>query len=76
MKWLWWTLAILEGVCALILSVNNNLTPGNVKDILRLTADKIDAANGAYDKNGHSKLYGYGRVNAAKAVAMAKSYKK
>lgn len=26
------------------------------------------------DKNGHSHWYGYGRVNAEKAVALAKSH--
>lgn len=65
----------VAGVCALILAVNNNLTYTEVKNILRLSADKIDTAKGAYDDNGHSLLYGYGRVNAAKAVELAKSFK-
>ena len=60
------------GVCALILSANPNLIWTQVRDILRLTADKIDIENGNYDSNGHSKWYGYGRANAAKAVEMAK----
>ncbi|MDP9229806.1 MAG: S8 family serine peptidase, partial [Bacteroidota bacterium] len=62
----------VAGVCALILSVNSNLTWVDVKDILRLSADKIDIANGMYDEDGHSEWYGYGRVNAAKAVEIAK----
>ena len=65
----------VAGVCALMLSANNNLTITDVKDILRLSADKIDTAKGDYDDNGHSLLYGYGRVNAAKAVELAKSFK-
>jgi hypothetical protein len=60
------------GVCALILSANPGLTWVDVKDILRLTADKIDPVKGKYDENGHSIYYGYGRVNAAKAVELAK----
>jgi subtilisin family serine protease len=61
----------VAGVCALILSANPNLYWWEVKDILRCSSDKIDPENGRYDANGHSPLYGYGRVNAARAVEMA-----
>nr|CBX70918.1 unknown protein [Yersinia enterocolitica W22703] len=27
--------------------------------------------NGGYDENGHSEWYGYGRVNAGRAVSLA-----
>jgi subtilisin family serine protease len=64
------------GVCALILSANPDLTWVDVKDILRLTADKIDTAKGKYDDNGHSIYYGYGRVNAAKGVEMARKMRR
>ena len=60
---------IVAGICALILSVNPNLTAKDVKDILKLTADKI--GDPSEYKNGHSRKYGYGRVNADKAVAEA-----
>ncbi|ANI31620.1 peptidase S8 [Yersinia entomophaga] len=60
------------GVAALILSVNPSLTYLEVRDIIRDSCDKIDRKNGKYDKNGHSKWYGYGRVNAEKAVLLAK----
>ena len=33
--------------------------------------DRIDEAGGDYDGDGHSPLYGYGRVNAARAVELA-----
>ena len=59
------------GVCALILSANSKLTYKQVKNILRLTADKIDLSKGHYNEEGHSEWYGYGRVNAAKAVELA-----
>lgn len=63
---------LVAGICGLILSVNSNLTPQEVREILRDTSDKIDPTNGKYDANGHSDLYGFGRVNAAKAVAEAR----
>lgn len=60
---------IVAGICALMLSANPNLTAKEVKQILQLTADKIGDASDY--KNGHSRKYGYGRVNADKAVAEA-----
>ncbi len=60
---------LVAGICALILSVNPNLTAKEVKDILTKTADKIGSPSEYV--NGHSKKYGYGRVNADKAVAEA-----
>jgi subtilisin family serine protease len=62
------------GVCALILSANPSLTWIDVKDILRITADRIDTVKGKYNEDGHSVYYGYGRVNAAKAVEVAKKF--
>lgn len=54
----------VAGVAALILSTNPNLTPRQVKKILRETADDIDVP-GIDDKTGA------GRVNAYKAVMRA-----
>lgn len=59
------------GVAALIISVNPTLSYQEVKDIIRDSCDKIDEKNGGYDENGHSEWYGYGRVNAGKAVSLA-----
>jgi subtilisin-like proprotein convertase family protein len=61
---------LAAGLAALILSVNPNLTSAEVKRIMMDTADKIDMTNGQY-VNGHSPLYGHGRINAHKAVTMA-----
>jgi hypothetical protein len=58
---------LVAGVCALILTANPNLTAKAVKDILIKTADKI--GHSSEYVNGHSRRYGYGRVNADKAVA-------
>lgn len=62
------------GVVALILSVNPELRWEEVKDILKKSSDKIDKRAGKYDKNGHSLIYGYGRVNALQAVKLARTY--
>ncbi|MCB0633518.1 MAG: S8 family serine peptidase [Saprospiraceae bacterium] len=60
---------LVAGICALMLSANPDLTAKEVKEILQSTADKI---GNSYDyTNGHSDKYGYGRVNADKAVAEA-----
>ncbi|MCH2081816.1 MAG: S8 family serine peptidase [Saprospiraceae bacterium] len=61
---------LVAGICALILSANPDLTAKQVKSILEQTADKIGSAS-EYDQNGWSRKYGYGRVNADKAVAEA-----
>ncbi len=60
---------LVAGICALILSANPNLSAAEVKDILKVTADKIGNPNDYY--NGRSVRYGWGRVNADKAVAEA-----
>ncbi|MEQ8705655.1 MAG: S8 family serine peptidase [Phaeodactylibacter sp.] len=60
---------LVAGICALMLSANPDLTAREVKDILRSTADKIGSPS-EYT-NGRSLKYGYGRVNADKAVAEA-----
>jgi subtilisin family serine protease len=61
----------VAGVAALILSRNPQLSWLEVKDVIRQSCDKIDSTNGGYDAQGHSPLYGYGRINALKAVKLA-----
>ena len=61
----------VAGTAALILSANSELTWQDVKEIIKDTSEKIDPANGQYDTDGHSKYYGYGRVDAEKAVRRA-----
>jgi uncharacterized protein YraI len=57
------------GACALMLSANPDLTLAQIKDILRRSVDKIGSG---YDSNGRSQRLGYGRLNAARAVQLAK----
>ncbi|MCZ6550350.1 MAG: S8 family serine peptidase [candidate division NC10 bacterium] len=59
------------GVAALVIARNPSLRWDEVKEILRRSCDKIDTAGGNYDANGHSRKYGYGRLNAKTAVALA-----
>jgi subtilisin-like proprotein convertase family protein len=59
------------GLVALVLSANPDLRWNEVKDILRRACDPIDPQGGQYDASGHSKFYGYGRLNAETAVKLA-----
>ena len=62
---------LVAGVAALMMSVNNKLTRAETQQILADTADKIGSG---YDANGHSIKFGFGRVNAAKAVEAAENF--
>ncbi len=71
---------IVAGVAALVLSANPTLTAAQVKQLLIANTDKIvdtDAdpqfgfRKGTYDSRGHSEWFGYGKVNAYKAVLAA-----
>ncbi|MBS9462877.1 S8 family serine peptidase [Flagellimonas sp. 389] len=59
------------GVIALILAVNPNLDLEGVREIIKKSCDKIDQDNANYDSDGHSIYYGYGRINARRAVENA-----
>jgi subtilisin family serine protease/subtilisin-like proprotein convertase family protein len=61
----------VSGVAALVIARNPNLRWDEVKDIIKRSCDQIDSTNGQYDANGHSQHYGFGRVNAKKAVQLA-----
>jgi subtilisin family serine protease len=71
---------LVAGVAALVLSVNPDLTAAEVRQILQQTADKIvDTSTdpqfgfnkGTYEAGGRSDWFGYGKVNAFKAVQAA-----
>ncbi|OAV44260.1 S8 family serine peptidase [Lewinella sp. 4G2] len=61
---------LVAGICALMLSANPQLTSVQVKSILEATADKI-GNRWEYDARGYSTKFGYGRVNAERAVTEA-----
>ena len=61
----------VAGVAALVIARNPSLRWDQVRDILKQSCDKIDPAGGNYDANGRSSFYGFGRVNAKRAVELA-----
>jgi subtilisin family serine protease len=62
---------LAAGVAALLLSLNPNLTMEQVRKYMCETADKISQESGRY-VNGYSIFYGYGRINAYKALKALK----
>ena len=70
----------VAGVCGLVLSTDAGLTALQVRELLRRTADKdllqeTDTAvnePGTFDAQGFSLWFGFGKVNAARAVAEAR----
>jgi subtilisin family serine protease len=63
---------LAAGIGALVLSVNPDLTAEQVRQLLRKSCDKIDPVNAQYDANGFSNSHGFGRLNARRAVELAK----
>jgi thermitase len=59
------------GCAALALSVNPQLTRDQLRDVMHRSADKIGGSGVVYDAAGHNDDYGFGRVNASQAVALA-----
>ena len=67
--------AIVSGCVALALSVNPSLSVTQVNNLIKYNADKIQNDNVNYFWNpampGHSKEFGYGRLNCYKVVKTA-----
>ncbi|MFI9310995.1 S8 family peptidase [Streptomyces triculaminicus] len=61
----------VAGCAALALSVNPELTRDQLRKVMHESADKIGGVT--YDSDGHNDDYGFGRVNAAQAVALAEA---
>jgi subtilisin family serine protease len=71
---------LAAGAAALVRSVNPGLTAPQVKRLLEATADRIvdkdsdpilRVNRGRYDSKGHSDWFGFGKINAGRAVAEA-----
>lgn len=58
---------ITAGILALIWQTNPGLNPGQATEVLTKSADDLGTA-------GYDIYFGYGRVNAGNAVALAKTY--
>lgn len=65
---------LVAGLCGLMLSLKPDMTVEDVRATLTASAKKIGPAS-AYKTNGHSNKFGYGRIDAAKAVALVISSK-
>lgn len=61
---------LASGVAALVLSMNPHLPLGDLRALLRGTCDHIGGV--AYNENGFAPAYGYGRLNAERAVSRAR----
>lgn len=59
---------LVAGLCALVLSVRSTLSIDEVRRLLATGAKKIGPAS-AYDANGHSERFGFGRIDAAATLA-------
>jgi subtilisin family serine protease len=71
---------IVAGVIGLMLSINPTLSTAEIKRILQQSTDKIldpdpdpqfNVNFGSYEQNGHSRWFGYGKINAFKSVLAA-----
>ena len=58
---------VVAGIAAMLRGLDPVLTSDGIRSILHSTADKIGPL--PYDASGRNDEFGYGRVNAAKAVA-------
>ena len=65
---------LVAGLCGLLLSLKPDMTAEDVRAALIASAKKI-GPDTAYKANGHSNKFGYGRIDAAKAVAHVKALK-
>jgi subtilisin family serine protease len=61
---------IVAGVVGLMISANPDITRDQIEDIIKDTADKIGDTEYIKSRNDY---YGYGRINAGKAVERAKN---
>jgi subtilisin family serine protease len=67
--------AFVTGVASLLLSKNPKLTPAQIRDILQKSADD-QVGDPKEDVKGWDKYYGWGRLNAYRALHMTSSVKK
>jgi len=69
---------MVAGVVALILTANPNLSWRDVQGVFVRSSDKNDPGDASWNLNGAGLLfshkYGFGKVNAARAVSLAKAW--
>ena len=67
---------IAAGVFGLMFSINENLTRDEALSMVLATADKVHPELAIYDSSGFSRKYGFGRINAAKALRAVEVFRK
>jgi subtilisin family serine protease len=67
---------IAAGVFGLMFSINQNLTRDEALSMVLATADKVHPELANYDASGFSRKYGFGRINAAKALRAVEVFRK
>lgn len=72
--------AVVSGIVSLMKEANKDLTPREVQQIIALNSDINDPNHESWHKNAagifYSDVYGFGKINAKKAVDAAKSFEK
>ncbi len=70
---------MVSGVVALMLEANRNLSYRDIKYILAHSCRKVDRDHSSWSENGAKLLfsnhYGFGLIDASKAIVMAKDFK-
>lgn len=64
----------VSGVVALMLSINPNLTPDEIRTILHNTTERIKYISYEYNSQNWSRFVGYGLINACGAVMSLKTF--
>ncbi|TVQ95309.1 MAG: hypothetical protein EA398_18110 [Deltaproteobacteria bacterium] len=59
---------VVTGLIGLMLSANPDLTAEEVRTILHETSEPLDRLNALYDEDGRSDAFGFGLINAYRAV--------
>jgi subtilisin family serine protease len=61
---------LVSGIVGMMISLYPDVTAEEIREILISSADKVSPTDAQYDEDGFSNFYGYGRINAFKAVEM------
>ncbi len=61
---------LAAAVAGLLISAYPELSRDELYEIITKTADKVSPVDAAYDENGFSEKYGYGRINALAALQL------
>ncbi len=59
---------LAAAIAGLLISLYPDLTRDELYEVFKESADKVSPLDAGYDENGHSLFYGYGRLNALRAV--------